>query len=138
MIITKDKIITLHYIMRNSRSEQLEAATKTFLYGSSTISETLQAQLAGLNPGDKKTITIPFAEAYGPEDPNMIIEFPKDRLPSDLTPEVGMQLTMNNADGQQFPVVITGVTDQNIVLNANHPLAGKDLVFDLELVEIED
>jgi peptidylprolyl isomerase len=49
-----------------------------------------------------------------------------------------MQLTMNNADGQQFPVVITGVTDQNIVLNANHPLAGKDLVFDLELVEIED
>jgi len=59
MIITKDKIITLHYIMRNSRSEQLEAATKTFLYGSSTISETLQAQLAGLNPGDKKTITLP-------------------------------------------------------------------------------
>lgn len=59
MIITNDKIITLHYIMRNGRGEQLEAATKTFLSGSSAISETLQSQLAGLKPGDKKTITLP-------------------------------------------------------------------------------
>jgi peptidylprolyl isomerase len=109
-----------------------------FTVGSGAVIRGFDEGVKGMSTGDKKTITIPFAEAYGPEDPNMIIEFPKDRLPSDLTPEVGMQLTMNNADGQQFPVVITGVTDQNIVLNANHPLAGKDLVFDLELVEIED
>jgi len=49
-----------------------------------------------------------------------------------------MQLNMNNAEGQQFPVVITDITDENIILNANHPLAGKDLIFDLELVEILD
>jgi len=109
-----------------------------FTVGSGAVIRGFDEGVKGMSTGDKKTITIPFAEAYGPEDPNMIIEFPKDRLPSDLTPEVGMQLTMNNADGQQFHVVITGVTDQNIVLNANHPLAGKDLVFDLELVEIED
>ena len=68
----------------------------------------------------------------------MIIEFPVDRLPEDLKPELGMQLNMNNAEGHQFPVVITEINDQNIVLNANHPLAGKDLIFDLELVEIVD
>ena len=66
----------------------------------------------------------------------MIIEFPKDRLPEDLQPETGMQLTMNNAAGEQFPVVVMEVKPDSIVLNANHPLAGKDLVFDLELVEI--
>jgi FKBP-type peptidyl-prolyl cis-trans isomerase 2 len=92
----------------------------------------------GMSVGDKKTIEIPYLQAYGPEDPSMIIEFPADRLPEDLKPEIGMQLNMNNAEGHQFPVVITDINDENIILNANHPLAGKDLIFDLELVEIVD
>ncbi len=68
----------------------------------------------------------------------MIIELPVDRLPEELKPEIGRQLNMNNAEGQQFAVTITDITDENIILNANHPLAGKDLIFDLELVEIVD
>ena len=109
-----------------------------FTVGSGSVIKGFDLGVQGMSIGDKKTIEIPFLDAYGPEDPSMIIEFPADRLPADLKPEVGMQLNMNNAEGQQFPVVITGITDENIILNANHPLAGKDLIFDLELVEILD
>ncbi|HXB43505.1 MAG TPA: hypothetical protein VNV85_05580, partial [Puia sp.] len=74
--------------------------------------------------------------AYGPADPQMVLEFPIDRLPSELKPEPGMQLSMTDGAGQNIPVVITEVKDDSVVLDGNHPLAGEDLVFDLELIEI--
>jgi FKBP-type peptidyl-prolyl cis-trans isomerase 2 len=109
-----------------------------FTVGSGSVIKGFDDGVKGMSVGEKKTIEIPFLQAYGPEDPSMIIEFPIDRLPDDLKPEIGMQLNMNNAEGQQFPVTISDITDENIILNANHPLAGKDLIFDLELVEIVD
>ena len=109
-----------------------------FTVGSGSVIKGFDDGVQGMTVGEKKTIEIPFLEAYGPEDPSMIIEFPIERLPEDLKPEIGMQLNMNNAEGQQFAVTITDITDENIILNANHPLAGKDLIFDLELVEIVD
>lgn len=90
----------------------------------------------GMAIGDKRTIEIPVDEAYGPADPNMVMEFPIDRLPADMKPEVGMQLSMTDGAGQNIPVVITEVKQDSILLDANHPLAGEDLVFDLEIVEI--
>jgi FKBP-type peptidyl-prolyl cis-trans isomerase 2 len=90
----------------------------------------------GMTIGDKRTIEIPVDEAYGPADPQMVLEFPIDRLPSELKPEPGMQLSMTDGAGQNIPVVITEVRDDCVVLDGNHPLAGEDLVFDLELVEI--
>jgi FKBP-type peptidyl-prolyl cis-trans isomerase 2 len=95
------------------------------------------AGVTGMSVGEKKTVNIPFLEAYGPVQEEYIMEFPKDRFPADMVPEVGMQLTMNNEQGQQFPVTIVEVKDEVVMLDANHPLAGKDLTFDLELVEIE-
>jgi FKBP-type peptidyl-prolyl cis-trans isomerase 2 len=109
-----------------------------FTVGAGAVIKGFDDGVKGMSVGDKKTIEIPFLQAYGPEDPSMIIEFPVDRLPDDLKPEIGMQLNMNNAEGQQFPVTITDINDENIILNANHPLAGKDLIFDLELVGIVD
>jgi FKBP-type peptidyl-prolyl cis-trans isomerase 2 len=91
----------------------------------------------GMKVGDKKTINIPFMEAYGPKQPEMIVEFPKTQFPPDLNPEVGMALTMNNGQGQQFQVIVVEVKDEVVVLDANHALAGQDLVFDLELVNID-
>jgi FKBP-type peptidyl-prolyl cis-trans isomerase 2 len=90
----------------------------------------------GMAIGDKRTIEIPVDEAYGPADPQMVLEFPIDRLPSELKPEPGMQLSMTDGAGQNIPVVITEVKDDSVVLDGNHPLAGEDLVFDLELIEI--
>jgi len=90
----------------------------------------------GMAVGDKKTVHIPAAEAYGPKQEEYIMEFPKDRFPPDMKPEVGIQLNMSDGQGQTFPVVIAEVLEDSVILDANHPLAGEDLIFDLELVEI--
>ena len=83
-----------------------------------------------------KTVNIPFAEAYGPSNPEMIVDMPKDRFPADMQIEVGMPLVMSDGQGQQFQVKIVEIKEESVMLDANHPLAGKDLIFDLELVEI--
>lgn len=89
-----------------------------------------------MKEGDKKTVEIPVENAYGPRDESLVIEFPREKLPPDLKPEEGMQLQLSNQDGQAYPVVVTSVGENSIMLDANHPLAGEDLIFDIELVEI--
>ena len=91
----------------------------------------------GMQTGEKKTIHIAVDDAYGPSDPQRIVEFPISEFPEDLKPEVGMQLNMTSSDGDVIPVIITEVGTDTVTLDANHPLAGKDLVFEIELVEIK-
>jgi len=85
---------------------------------------------------EKKTITIDKLEAYGEVNSELFHKVPKKELPEDIKPEVGMGLVGSNADGSQQQFRIADVQDDHIVIDANHPLAGQDLVFDLELVEI--
>jgi peptidylprolyl isomerase len=92
--------------------------------------------VTGMAIGDKKTINIPAEEAYGPKNPDMIIDMPKDRFPKDMEIEVGMPLAMSDGQGNQHQVVVTEIKEDVVILDANHPLAGQDLIFDLELVEI--
>jgi FKBP-type peptidyl-prolyl cis-trans isomerase 2 len=108
-----------------------------FEVGSGAVIPGFDEGVKGMQVGDKKTLNIPADEAYGPVDENRIIEFPKDRFPPDMKPEVGMALNMSNGQGDYLPVVISEVRDDVVVLDANHPLAGKDLVFDIELMEIK-
>lgn len=140
MSVQSGDTIKIHYHGRLSDGSTFDSSEGRspleFKVGSGSVIKGFDDGVQGMTVGEKKTVEIPFAEAYGPEDPTMIIEFPAERLPADLKPEIGMQLNMNNASGEQFPVTITGITEENIILNANHPLAGKDLIFDLELVEI--
>ena len=107
-----------------------------FEVGSGMVIKGFDNGLMGMVIGDKKTIEIAVEEAYGPKDPEMIMEFPIDRFPTDMKPEIGMQLNMTNSQGQHIPVVIVEVKQDAVILDANHPLAGEDLIFDLELVEI--
>jgi FKBP-type peptidyl-prolyl cis-trans isomerase 2 len=107
-----------------------------FTVGSGQVIKGFDDGVRGMQVGDKKTVEIPVDDAYGKKNDDMLIEFPKDQFPPDLNPEVGMQLMMNNGQGQQFPVNIVEVKEDSVVLDANHPLAGQDLIFDLELVEI--
>ena len=86
---------------------------------------------------EKKTITIPKEEAYGEIRRELFQELGKDQLPEDITPEVGMGLVARGEDGRERQLRVAEVRDTTIVIDANHPLAGKDLVFDLELVEIK-
>ncbi len=108
-----------------------------FEVGSGMVIPGFDDGVTGMAVGDKKTVQIPADEAYGPKQEDMIMEFPKEKFPAEMVPEVGMQLNMNNGQGQSFPVVIVEVLDEVVVLDANHPLAGQDLIFDLELIEIK-
>ena len=107
-----------------------------FEVGSGSVIAGFDNGVTGMSVGEKKTINIPVDEAYGQKQDDLLMEFPLDRFPADMQPEVGMQLNMSNGAGQNFPVVIREVKEDSVILDANHPLAGEDLVFDLELVEI--
>lgn len=107
-----------------------------FEVGSGMVIRGFDDGVTGMAVGEKKTINIPVDNAYGPKNPEMIIEFPRNQFPEGMTPEKGMRLNLNNAEGHVFPVVIAEVKDDVVILDANHPLAGEDLIFDLELVEI--
>lgn len=107
-----------------------------FEVGSGMVIAGFDNGVIGMVIGDKRTVNIAVEEAYGPKNPEMVIEFPRDQVPEGMPLEKGMRLNLNNSEGQVVPVVITDVLDETILLDANHPLAGEDLVFDIELVEI--
>ncbi|MFY8090369.1 MAG: FKBP-type peptidyl-prolyl cis-trans isomerase [Chitinophagaceae bacterium] len=115
----------------------LQREPLTFEVGSGMVIPGFDNGVTGMQVGEKKTIHIPFMEAYGPVQEEMIMEFPKANFPPNITPEVGMQLAMNDGQGNQMPVTIVEVKEESVVLDANHALAGKDLIFDLELVDIK-
>jgi FKBP-type peptidyl-prolyl cis-trans isomerase 2 len=104
--------------------------------GASQVIPGFEAGLMDMAQGDKKTITIPVDEAYGPLQEDMVQKVPLADLPSDPAPKAGDQLVAHAPDGQQIPLVVTEVGDDYALLDGNHPLAGKALIFDLELVEI--
>ncbi len=89
----------------------------------------------GMKVGETKTIKIPSAEAYGPVEPDRIMKVPKDRFPAGLNPEVGQQLQMNTGN-QTIIVTVVAVNGTEVTLDANHPLAGKDLTFKITMVSI--
>jgi peptidylprolyl isomerase len=87
-------------------------------------------------PGETKTIHIPAEEAYGPRDENKVFDFDRSRAPEGFEPEIGQMVQMYRPDGKSIIVTVVDITDEYFKMDANHPLAGKDLTFDLELVEI--
>lgn len=81
-------------------------------------------------------MNIPVNEAYGERNPDMMVQVPRTDFPQDMTPEIGMELQMSDEQGHVFPVVVAEVKEDSVLLDANHPLAGQDLTFDIELVAI--
>ena len=133
--------VKVHYHGKLTNGETFDSSEGrqplAFEVGSGMVIKGFDDGVTGMSVGEKKTIHIPFGEAYGPRNPEMVIEMPKDRFPKDMEIEVGMPLAMNDGQGQQFQVVIQEIKETVVMLDANHPLAGQDLIFDIELVEIE-
>lgn len=108
-----------------------------FKVGEGSVIQGFDKAILDMEVGDKKSVTIPVKEAYGQPAKENFIEFPKSEFPEEMKPAVGMQLNLSDNQGNNFPVVIAEIKEDSIILDANHPLAGKDLVFDLELVSID-
>ena len=138
--VKKGDTVKVHYHGKLTSGETFDSSEGKepleFKVGEGSVIKGFDEGVMGMKIGDKKTIQVPIEDAYGPKNEEMLIEFPKDRFPSDMNPEVGMPLTMSNGSGQNFRVTIIEVKDDSVILDANHPLAGEDLIFDIELVEI--
>ena len=92
--------------------------------------------LVGMEVGQSKTVTISAEQAYGPRIDELVIELARKDLPADLDLTLGRQLEVTQEEGESFVVQVADLTEETVTLDANHPLAGKDLTFDIELVEI--
>jgi len=107
-----------------------------FTVGSGQIIPGLDRAIAGMTVGDRKTVTVPAVEAYGDHNPEGVQAVPRAQVPDHIPLDPGTQLQVQTGDGRTLPVTVTEVTPEAVVLDANHPLAGKDLTFEVELVEI--
>ena len=138
--VQKGDKVKVHYHGKLRSGETFDSSTGRepleFTVGSGQVIKGFDDGVKGMKIGDKKTVEINVENAYGEKSPEMIIEFPKTQFPPDMNPEQGQQLMMSNGDGQSFPVTVAEVREESVLLDANHPLAGQDLIFDLELVDI--
>lgn len=107
-----------------------------FEVGSGQIIPGLDQAMPGMTVGEKKTVEVPADQAYGPVDPNALQQVPREGIPEDIPLDLGTQLQVQSPQGQVLPVTVVEVTDSHVTLDANHPLAGRDLTFAIELVGI--
>lgn len=108
-----------------------------FEVGAKQVIPGFEEGIIGLKKGDKKKITLEPDKAYGQHNPQMIISVPRNTLPQDQEPKAGMHVMMSTKDGKQMRAEIKEVNDEKLVLDMNHPLAGKTLTFELEVVDVE-
>ncbi len=107
-----------------------------FTIGERDVIPGFERAVVGMKTGDSKTIRIPAEEAYGAHHADLVFEVGRETLPNDLDPEVGQHLELRQPDGQRVMLTVTEVSASSVKLDANHPLAGQGLTFDMELVEI--
>ncbi len=108
-----------------------------FEMGAGMVIPGFEKGVEGMEVGEMKSIHIPAEEAYGERREDMLMQFERSQLPEDLEPAVGMGLQMQGPEGQPVPVTVTAVDEDNITIDANHQLAGQNLNFELELVEVD-
>lgn len=138
--IKEGDTVKVHYTGKTSDGNVFDSSRERdpleFTIGQGQLIPGFEKAVVGLEAGDSQTVTIPSDEAYGEVRDDMIVNVPKEQIPSDITPEVGQQLQIQQKDGGSIGVVVTEITEQEVTLDANHPLAGKDLTFEIEVVSI--
>jgi peptidylprolyl isomerase len=107
-----------------------------FTIGDNKVIPGFEKALIGMGPGESKTIKIPAEDAYGNHDEAMVKTISREVFPADMEPEVGQRLTAKQADGRAIHVTVAKVSESEVRIDANHPLAGEELTFEIELVEI--
>jgi peptidylprolyl isomerase len=136
----KGDTVRVHYTGRLADGTVFDSSSGRdplqFKVGGGQVIAGFDEAVAGLNPGESVTVEIPVERAYGLRRENLVIRVPRAQVPPNIVPEVGQRLQVQSQGGRPMNVVITEVTAEAITLDANHPLAGKALTFDIQLVEI--
>lgn len=132
--------ISVHYKGTLTSGEvfdsSLDREPLKFTLGKDQLIPGFEHAILGLSVGEKVTTNIPSKEAYGEHNSEMVLQVPNNQLPPELDAQIGMQLQLNQPNGQVIPVQITQVKAEMVTIDANHPLAGEDLKFDIEIIEI--
>lgn len=140
MAIKDGDTVRVHYTGTFSDGEVFDSSRERepleFTLGDESLISGFEEALIGRAKGDRFTVTIPADEAYGEHLEELLMEVPRSEVPEDITPEVGVMLQIATDDGD-MEVQIVEVTDEIVILDANHPLAGEDLTFDIEVIEVK-
>ncbi|MDT0676937.1 FKBP-type peptidyl-prolyl cis-trans isomerase [Autumnicola musiva] len=140
--VKQNDTVKVHYTGKLTDGQVFDSSVERgepiqFTLGQGQLIPGFEKGLIDMEVNEKKTINIPKEEAYGEPREELVQEVQKNQLPEDIKPEVGMGLVSKSPDGKEMNLVVKDVKDDTIVVDGNHPLAGKDLVFDLEVVEIK-
>jgi len=139
--VKNDDTVKVHYTGKLESGHVFDSSVERgkpieFTMGQGQLISGFEKGLIDMKVKEKKTINISKEEAYGEKKQELIQEVPKTQLPEDIKPKVGMNLVSKTQSGQEIDLIITDVKKTTIIVDGNHPLAGRDLVFDLEVVEI--
>ena len=142
--VEKNKVVSFNYTLRDKETGEVIDSSEfhggqplKILAGAGSIIPGLEKRMEGMTKGEKRTIEVPAEEAYGKPQKELIQELPRDFLQG-IEPEKGRTLQAQTPDGQLINMVIVDFDDNTVTVDLNHPLAGKDLVFDVEIVDIRD
>ncbi|OGB96312.1 MAG: hypothetical protein A3G35_20265 [candidate division NC10 bacterium RIFCSPLOWO2_12_FULL_66_18] len=140
MEIGPNTIVTMDYTLRLDSGEVVDSSDGNdplvFLFGQGQIIPGLERELTGLKVGDQKEVRVAPDEAYGSREPRAVHQIPLDRFPEDITPAVGLRLTVQGPQGEEVPFTIAGISDGRATLDFNHPLAGENLTFSVTVQDV--
>jgi peptidylprolyl isomerase len=132
--------VKVHYTGKLNDGTQFDSSVGNdplqFTVGTGQIIPGFEQAIIGMSPGESKSATIPADQAYGPHQSELVLIVERDKFPPHIDPTVGQQLEMRQSEDQSVGVLVTDVSESHVTLDANHPLAGEDLIFDIELLEI--
>ncbi|MBF0620235.1 MAG: peptidylprolyl isomerase [Candidatus Omnitrophica bacterium] len=140
-VIAKGKQVKFDYTLTvdNEKVETTEGKQPLeYIQGEGQLIPGLEKALDGLKAGDVKTVMVKPEEGYGMPDPKAVREFDKEKFPKDIVPKVGMILEMQDPQGQSYPAQVKEMKEKTVLLDFNHPLAGKELKFDVKIVSVAD
>jgi len=132
--------VKVHYTLKDSKGETVESSKNQspieFTIGEGDVIPGFEKSVIGMKKNETKTVRIPPEDAYGPHDKDKIFEFDKKNAPGEFDPPIGQTIQMHRPDGRSFVATVLERTEKGYMMDINHPLAGKELTFELELVEI--
>lgn len=140
MAVVNGDTVKVHYTGTFDNDEVFDSSKGreplAFKTGAGMMIQGFDEAVIGMEVGDVKTVTLEPSQAYGERSDDHVVDMPKEQVPEDIDLQVGLQLQLQDNQGHIIPVTVTSVGDETVTLDANHPLAGKSLTFEIELVEV--